>query len=60
MRWRSIATSIKTWAAAAGAAVNFVNVDASEEGELVSGSELEEFLAWKSLRNQGKAEGSLT
>lgn len=59
-RWRSIATSIKTRAAAAGAAVNFVNVDASEEGELVSGSELEEFLAWKSLRNQGKAEGSST
>ena len=45
MRWRSIATLIKTQAAAAGAAVNFVDVDASEEREFISGSELKEFLA---------------
>jgi len=59
-RWRSIAASIKSRAAAAGAVVNFINADVPEEGELVSGSEWEEFLAWKNLRNQGKVEGSST
>ena len=43
-----------------GVAVNFVDVDVPEEGEFVSGSDLEEFLAWRSLKNQGKVEGLLT
>lgn len=58
-RWRSIAAGIRNRAVAAGVAVNFIDMEEAEEGEFISGTVLEEFLAWKSL-NQGKAEGSST
>lgn len=59
-RWRSIADGIRSRARAAGVAVNFVEAEEAEEGEFVSGSILEEFLAWRSLQNQGKVEGPST